>query len=429
MVTSLAACSEKAGESESAPSAAQISGAETESASSGSLPAESAAESAAEDVKDDGTHTLYFRDCTKSSKIVATFFNSASGETADVEMEKQNEDGDAAVFSCEGDTSAYNMAYVTADDKQTFKFAFNKCVSGWCRTEDDFFPYTQGEDVSFTPEFDNVTLTGYGYDKPIHIWKPEGYDASSGEKYSTIYVLDGQNAADFGRADYSPDSCPGIVEQVRAMSAVTGEKAIVVAIENILARDYELVPDIEMTAEEREAVCGDGLNAKEPASDESDYDGMSGVQFADFIANKLVPYVREHYNVYTDASHTALQGASLGGLESFYIVNEYPGVFGTLGSFSPSFYEFDDDAWREYLGEKSFGDDSPFIYLYTGPSGNDTDPFVTEMYERLKDMGYPEEKLAFHFNAEGTHSSLWWRSVFSEFLTAMVFSEIAPLEQ
>ena len=58
---------------------------------------------------------------------------------------------------------------------------------------------------------------------------------------------------------------------------------------------------------------------------------------------------------------------SLGGLETFYITMEYPEVFGTAGALSPSFWTYDDAAWRSSLGEKDFTDNTPFIYLYTGP--------------------------------------------------------------
>ena len=108
---------------------------------------------------------------------------------------------------------------------------------------------------------------------------------------------------------------------------------------------------------------------------------------------------------------------------------EYPELFGTVGALSPSFLFYDDDEmWRNYLGEKSFGDDSPFLYFYTGPQGGDTDPYVTDMVSRLKDMGYPAEKTALHYNENGGHIVWFWRSVFSEFLEAMVFRRVEPLQ-
>lgn len=366
---------------------------------------------------DSNIHTLYFKDSAKSSKAVATFFNSVSGKSKDVEMEKISEDSESVTFSCEGDTSIYNMAYVICDGKQPdrpafCKFAFNKCVSGWYQTEDELLPYTEGEEINYTNEFDDVTLTCIDYDKDIHIWKPDDYDASSSEKYSTIYVLDGESAVYTGLYGQELKGCTLITEQVRSMIAQTGNKAIVVAIENIGTRNFELVPNIGVPR------------------DNADFEGegIDGTKFADFVVNTLVPYVQEHYNVYTDALHTSVTGYSLGGLEAFYIAVEYPAVFGNSGSLSPSFWEYDEATWNKYLGEKSYDSDSPLIYLYTGPQGSDTDPDVTDMYNRLKKMGYPEDKLILHFNEEGLHDGTMWRNVFSEFLAAFVYQRVEPLQ-
>ena len=371
-------------------------------------------------------HTFYFKDSSKSSQATATLFNSANGKSENIEMKKIGEDDDFSTFSCEGDTSVYNMAYVTySEDNKTLEFAFNKCVSGWCKTEDDFFPYTEGDDIDYTPEFDDFTITGYGWEKTIHVWKPEDYDASSSEKYSTIYLLDGQNLAKFDRDYFELSTRPGVLEQIRSSQAEAGTKTIVVAVENHLTRDYELVPELEFSAAENENEL---LNVSEPVEDEdADFDGMSGSQFAYFMANKLVPYIQQNYNVYTDAAHTSVTGNSLGGLESFYMTVEYPEVFGSVGALSPSFMLYNESQWEEYLSKKTFGADSPLLYLYTGPAGSDTDPDVTNMYNRLKEMGYPQGKLILHYNENGAHSHIYWRSVFSEYLEAMFFQKVEPL--
>ncbi len=369
------------------------------------------------------THTLYFKDSAKSGKAVATFFNSVSGKSEDVEMKKMSEDKTSVTFSCEGKCSEYNMAYITCGDKKTREFAFNPCVSGWYKTEDDFLPYTEGEEINYTPEFEKITLTGHGYKKNIFIWKPEGYDASSAEKNSTVYVIDGQFLTYLGEYGQVLNDCAVATDQVKAMNSVTDTKAIVVAIDNVGTRDYELIPDIGDSVIEKDFESRNGT----PYEDE--FDSMDGTQFADFVANTLVPYVQQHYNVYTDTVHTAIVGASLGGGESFYIAMEYPEVFGTGGALSPSFWTFESKVWDEYIGKKSFDDNSPFIYLYTGSDDNDVGPGVKEMYDRLIKMGYPEEKLAFHYNENGAHGGIFWRGVFSEFLTAMVFRGVEPLQR
>ena len=76
-----------------------------------------------------------------------------------------------------------------------------------------------------------------------------------------------------------------------------------------------------------------------------------------------------------------------------------------------------------------FGENAPFLYFYTGPDyPADSDPYVTEMFDRLKNMGYPEDKLALHFDKDGAHDSLIWRGIFSEFLEALAIRHIDVLQ-
>ena len=349
-------------------------------------------------------HTLYFKDSSKSNKAVATFFHSVSGKSEDVEMKKVNEDKDTVTFSCEGDCSVYNMAYVTYGEQKTLEFAFNKCTSGWHKIGDELLPYMEGEVDGNFSEYDEVTLTAGEYEKNIHVWKPDNYDASSDEKYSTIYLPDADIFENF------------VIEQVKAMMALTDNKAIIIAIENNFARNYELLPKI-------------GVSADEKQLGELEYDSMNGSEFAEFIAKTLVPYVQKHYNVYTDARHTSIAGVSMSGLETFYTVMEYPDVFGTLGALSPSFWEYDEATWKKYLSNKKFDMNVPFLYFYTGSEKTDTGAEVTDMYNRLKDMGYPEDKLVLHFNEKGSHKGSYWSCIFSEFLTAATFGCIETLQQ
>ena len=369
--------------------------------------------------KDNGNlHTLFFKDCEKSGKVTATFLNSLSGASEDVEMVKCAEDDDSYTFSCEGDVNKYNVAYFRYDGKKTSELAFNRCVSGWYSDKKGLRPYTQGLDTDRVPKFEPVTLDCNGYEKKIYIWTPEGYDPSSDEKYAAIYVLDGDDEVNTQDPEARPDDCLYIPEQIESMMATTGYKAIFVGVStygdmNEYMRDDELVPDIGEVSEE-----GFGNLTKKIGGD-----------FARFMAETLVPYVQQHYNVYTDALHTSVTGVSLGGLESFYITMEYPEIFGTAGVLSPSFWTYDDSVWRKYLGEKDFNKNTPFIYLYTGPEGGDTDPYVTEMYNRMKEMGYPADKIALCFNEMGGHHSKSWRNNFSGYLSAMVFQSVEPLQK
>ena len=363
-------------------------------------------------------HTLYFRDKDKSDKAVVTFFNSG-GDSLDVEMEKLSEDAESVTFVCEGDTAVYNMAYITCGDRQTNDFAFNKCVSGWNNSEYGFLPYTEGEEIDYFPHYEHFTIDCNGYEKKIHVWTPDDYDPDADEPYASLYVLDGQDDAYIEEPGAKPKDCMNIPEQVRSMTASTGYRAIIVAVSTYgdmvnYMRDDELIPDLGEMAD-------------------SEYSGMTkkkGGDFARFTAETLVPYIRQHYHVYSDALHTAVTGASLGGLEAFYIGMEYPEIFGTVGALSPSFWTYGDDAWTEYLKQKDFEKDTAFLYIYTGDGGDtDMDGDVTAMVERLKKLGYPQAQLAYEFYQPGGHHVTFWRRFFSEFLEAMVFQRVEPLQK
>ena len=53
-------------------------------------------------------------------------------------------------------------------------------------------------------------------------------------------------------------------------------------------------------------------------------------EFAGFMARELVPWVREHYNVTSDASQTVVTGQSAGGVAAVFMGLRYPHVFGNV---------------------------------------------------------------------------------------------------
>ena len=357
-------------------------------------------------------HTLFFRDSSKSTEVTATFFNSVSGKSEDVKMTKCGEDSDAFTFSCEGDTAAYNMAYISYDNITTDKFAFNQCVSGWYSSERGFMPYTEGKEIKYKYDPDEVTLTCNGYDKKVNIWKPDDYDPSSDEKYATIYLLDGQGMLYLDFPGETILDSEHAEVQVQSMMAVTGKRAIIVGIHNYgnledIGRDDELIPDLGRISQ----------------GEDYEWTLKYGGETSKFIADEVVPYVQKHYNVYTDAAHTSIAGKSLGGLESFYIAMEHPEIFGTAGVLSPSFWVYDDATWRKYLGTKTLDKNSPFLYFYSGNETDDTGKETKEMVQRIKEMGYPTDKFVFHYSDHGDHSVPYWRAIFSEFLEAAFFPE------
>jgi predicted alpha/beta superfamily hydrolase len=76
--------------------------------------------------------------------------------------------------------------------------------------------------------------------------------------------------------------------------------------------------------------------------------------YADFIVNELKPFVDSSYRTLPDRENTGVMGSSLGGLVSFYLAWEFPGVFSKVGAMSPS-YDWAGgailDAVRGYQGD------------------------------------------------------------------------------
>jgi len=67
-------------------------------------------------------------------------------------------------------------------------------------------------------------------------------------------------------------------------------------------------------------------------------DLVASDEFADFMANELVPWIRSHYNVTKDPKQTVVTGYSAGGLASAYVAFRHSEVFGNVLSQSGAFW-------------------------------------------------------------------------------------------
>ena len=361
--------------------------------------------------KDAAMHRLYVRDETKSKEIVVTFENSSGGEKTDVRMEKVGESDDCFTFACEGDAAHYNRAYITYDGKKNLGVAFNKYVSGWSITSYGLVPYTEGREFSMNVAYKTESFDYDGKKKEVYIWTPEDYDPDAEEKYSTVYLLDGETKLSRDFPDAANLGCWNTAESVTSMMALSGHKAIVVAISNTEFTRYdELIPDLA-----------------ELAPDRSFNSAQEGIPFCEFVADTVVPFIEKNYNVYTDAAHNSIGGGSLAGLESFYIGMEHPEKFGTIGAFSPTFAVYYTSVWMEYLGKKTFDESSPFIYFYTGDA-DDNEWSAKGMIDCLQQYKYPSEKMVYNKYPGGKHSVPYWRNIFPEYLEAAFDKRVEALE-
>lgn len=371
--------------------------------------------------KEQKLHTLTIRASKEIGEITATFLNTANGKTANVKMKKSGAEGDNVIFTCEGDVNLYNMVHLTYGKTTSMDVAFNSFVSGWNLQDDELLPYVAGTQPAYDPKFETKVFKFDGREKNVYIWTPADYDKNSDEKYSVIYMFDGQSVLTTGKERGMDNDvmCWNVSESAASMAAATGNKAIIVAIDNGSPyRDDELVPDLGHINMEK-----DKSGAKE-----EDISLKRGSAFGDFICDTIMPYVNENYNVYTDAEHTSLAGASLGGLETFYTVLSHPDKFSCGGALSPTFGMFPDKEWTTFLSDKYNMENAPFLYLYAGGYAADNGDVTELIYNKLLENGYPKDKLVFSKYEPGEHFIQYWRNIYPEFLEAAFTKDVSALE-
>lgn len=71
--------------------------------------------------------------------------------------------------------------------------------------------------------------------------------------------------------------------------------------------------------------------------------------FAHFMANELMPWLVEEFDLSPQTEQTILTGSSYGGLASMYIAHQYPHIFGNVLSQSGSFWWADSTQQKEWL--------------------------------------------------------------------------------
>ena len=265
------------------------------------------------------TVRIYFSNNVGWSTVYFYTYNSASGTPqktwpgTQITKYTTNTNGEK-VYYADINTGAYDRIIFNNNAQQTINVPINKASSGFYISNDSSkkamlvgtYAYT-GADAGKMTKL-SMDYPG-GYKKRVWIWTPSDYKAT-GEKYRTIYMTDGQNLFD----DDHEDGYGGweVTDAVESMMTNGGRGTIIVGIESTGSRrDTELTPDI-----------GE-LNPLLPASDAKSFKNGKGIQFADFVANTVMPYVQENYNSSKAKQDNMIAGSSSGGIESFYIGMEY----------------------------------------------------------------------------------------------------------
>ncbi|WP_335868983.1 alpha/beta hydrolase [Bacillus sp. 2205SS5-2] len=135
--------------------------------------------------------------------------------------------------------------------------------------------------------------------------------------------------------------------------------------------------------------------------------------FNAFLTQELLPWIQSNFNVSHNPQQTALCGASLGGLASFYAAVHHPDLFGKVLSQSGSFNrkktgEYHDKYWSvDYL--ESIPRLPIRIYMNAGRlEMEDLQKANLITYQTLMNKGYDVKYDVF----SGGHDVLWWRETF-----------------
>ncbi len=159
---------------------------------------------------------------------------------------------------------------------------------------------------------------------------PPGYDAADDRRYKVIYMHDGQNLFDprmsYTNVDWGVDEA-----MQRGVEAGDYEPAIIVGVWNSAARIREYSP------------------------------WHDAPKYAQFLIEELMPRVESEFNVKTGPGNTFVMGSSMGGLLSFYLVQNHPNIFGACGCVS-SHFPMSEQMLEWFMGrDPSQADPTPYI--------------------------------------------------------------------
>ncbi len=150
----------------------------------------------------------------------------------------------------------------------------------------------------------------------VSIYLPPDYDASAA-RYPTLYLQDGQNLFDPGRA-FVPGQDWGLDEAVEQLIHA-GQVAPLILV-GIDHADADRLDEYTPTRDPRRGVGG-RLDA-----------------YRRFVIDELKPWIDARYRTRADAAATGLGGSSLGGLAALAIGLARPDVFGRVAALSPSLW-------------------------------------------------------------------------------------------
>lgn len=218
----------------------------------------------------------------------------------------------------------------------------------------------------------------------IWLYVPKDY-AGSNKKYPVLYMHDGQN----------------LFDDTTAFAGEWGVDDFMDSIQNSC-----IVVGIDNGGNKR-------MNEYNPFDNERFGKG-EGKEYLEFLVKDLKPYIDKNYRTLADKKNTMIAGSSMGGLISFYAGLYYPGIFGKLGVFSPSFWINTNvkEEVTKIAKKKTHGSQKYYFYMGSKEGGS-MEPDMIAVMEVLKKAAAPSMQSS--INPDGRHNEPTWRKEFPSF--------------
>ncbi|MFC4099813.1 alpha/beta hydrolase [Paenibacillus xanthanilyticus] len=231
--------------------------------------------------------------------------------------------------------------------------------------------------------FDTETIGS----RNIHISLPPSY-AHDDRRYPVVYIQDGATLA---------RNCFNQLEH----KFIAGElpEVILVGIEPINRNDdYTPWP------------------AKSLTGTYADFGGK-GDDYLDYLAETLKPHIDQAYRTESTAAHTAIIGASFGGMITLYAAFRKPHVFGRFGALSPSVWY---ERFLTFVHETPLPQADQKIYMSVGnlegihktSIQRHMVPYSHDARRALEHHGLGGDRLKFEVEEGGTHDQVFFAKHF-----------------
>jgi len=221
---------------------------------------------------------------------------------------------------------------------------------------------------------------------------PHDYDRTD-KHYPVLYLQDGQNLFD----DYAPFGNWGVDKKLALLAERGLGDVIVIAIDHAEEdRISEFTPSYRTR-------LGSG----------------DGKKYVRFLADRLKPYVDEHFRTLPDREHTGIGGSSMGGLISIYAGLIYPEVYGKLMIFSPSLWVTP----NIHFHHMNFFDPRDMrVYIYAGEGESENMvPNIRRFVAAFEKKGEASFTFELSLDPHGEHNEARWGQEFPRALEWLFF--------